>query len=182
MASKEINESISKTAMLTALVYEKCYGWYNPPLLYKMLQYTIGDKNLNKIKDTGINVIVKSLDEKVICVVSYSQIRLVENSTRYQMVPFVLEANPLRERPGGIYAGHIKWKIQAVMKISYYNIKLYDDKHIELDDDICIKLTEQELPLKNRNPKFRFIQPESNNPQVAITTVYAKIVSNLQEK
>ncbi len=65
---------LQETVRQTALVFEKCYGYYNPSLLYKLLSFTVGDSKMNVPKNTGINVIVKSLDGTMICVVSYSHV------------------------------------------------------------------------------------------------------------
>ena len=180
--SANTDTHLKKTIEQVALVYERCYGYYNPSLLYKLLSFTVGDSKMNVPKNTGINVIVKSLDGTMICVVSYSHVEPCEKDPgKFKMKPIRrIKTNfdgseEITYIPGGIQVALIKCKVQAKLNISYNDIILYDIDGIEVRDNITIKLSERDENF--RHPMFMLIRPDNNNSACGTVTLYARIIS-----
>lgn len=173
---------LKKTIEQVALVYERCYRHYNPSLLYKLLSFTIGDSKMNMPKNTGINVIVKSLDSTMICIISYPHVEPCENDPgKFKMKPIrriktdFKGTEEITYMPGGIQVPYIKCKINAKLGVTYDDIILYDSNGIEVKDNITIKLSERDENF--RHPMFMLIQPDNNNSACGTVTLYARIIS-----
>ena len=176
---------IQDTVRQTAVVFEKCYRYYDPHLLYKLLTFTVGEGKMNMPKSTGVNVIVKSLNQKNICIVSYSSIEPCEPSEntpgKFKMknIESVKKnfdgTKEITYIPGGIRIPDIKCKIQAKLGVEYDDIILCDIEGKEVKDSITIKLSER--PEKFKHPAFIFVQPDEGNPMCGTVTLIARIIS-----